>query len=1089
LTEGDSAKALAVSGLSVVGRDNYGVFPLRGKLLNVRDASVKQVIANEEISAINQILGLTPGKVYDSTKELRYGHLMIMADQDHDGSHIKGLVVNFIHNFWPSLLKIPGFMMEFITPIVKASKGKQTLSFYNLPEYEHWREENGGGKGWKIKYYKGLGTSTAAEARDYFSDLTTHKKEFKYTGPQDDESITLAFAKNKADDRKEWLRNYVPGTHLNHKMPKIPYNEFINKELILFSMADCVRSIPSVLDGFKPGQRKILFCCFKRNLKNEIRVAQLAGYVSEHSAYHHGEASLHSTIVGLAQNFVGSNNVNFLDPVGQFGTRIGGGKDAASARYIHTCLAPLTRHVFHPDDDNILTYLEEDGQQIEPQYYMPILPLVLVNGNEGIGTGWSSSIPNYNPREIVENLRRKIKGEPVEPMHPWFRGFSGSLEWDGSKSNYRIKGVWKRIDDETLEVTELPIRVWTQKYKEFLEKSLEGAEPAAKAAPGKKTAAAAAKKTAVPKRKKKNDDDDDDDVPAAAEPEVKTEPALITSYKEYHTDTRVHFVIKSNRIAGMSDDEIEKKFKLSTAVSISNMHLFDSQGRIKKYATPEEILEEFYDMRLQYYQMRKDYLVDQMQRDYKILENKVRFIMAVINKELSVSNRKRAELLSELVAKKYDAFPKKKVKKVKTEEGEVVKAEEAEEPAEGDDQEDDKDERSRNYDYLLSMAIWSLTMERVNKMKQQLAEKKQELEALLETKPTDMWLRDLDNFDQSWDSFETAMGKLDAEGGQGKNVKKMKLPTVSTAPKKKAVKQEYSDEEDDFDEKKPAPKKRKEPTPAVKAESKPAKAAASAKQSTLGFKTEKKADSDDEFGSPPASKKLKTETSAVAAPKSPATNTAMSLFARVKAMQAQKLASPTPTVTASKPPAKSSISRMLDSDDEEVASGPTLAAAKPKRETARKTFSEFKDSDDDAMDVDGSDDFGGADDDDDDDDDILDFDSPEKPKKPAPKKAAAVKKAPAKKIADSDDDDVVAVKPKPVAKAAAVAKPAAKPKPKKKVDSEEEDSDDVMGGDSDDDDDMEIVSKRDAPRPGRRAATSKPKYAVDSEDDDFDDDD
>lgn len=1051
LTEGDSAKALAVSGLSVVGRDNYGVFPLRGKLLNVRDASVKQVIANEEISAINQILGLTPGKEYASSKELRYGHLMIMADQDHDGSHIKGLVVNFIHNFWPSLLKIPGFMMEFITPIVKVTKGKQVLSFYNMPEYEAWREETNGGKGWKVKYYKGLGTSTAPEAREYFKDLATHKKEFRYTGTGDDEAITLAFAKNKADDRKEWLRSYIPGTHLDAKISKIPYKDFINKELILFSMADCVRSIPSILDGFKPGQRKILFCCFKRNLKNEIRVAQLAGYVSEHSAYHHGEASLHSTIVGLAQNFVGSNNVNLLDPVGQYGTRIGGGKDAASARYIHTCLAPLTRNLFPTDDDNILTYLEEDGQQIEPQYYVPIIPLVLVNGNEGIGTGWSSSIPNYNPRDVVENLRRKIKGDIVEPMHPWFRGFQGPMEWDAGKSNYRIKGVWRKIDDETLEITELPIRVWTQKYKEFLEKSLEGAEApkAAAGAAGKK--AGAAKKTGAAKKKK--GDDDDDNEPAAAAEEKANEPALVQSYKEYHTDTRVHFVIKSPKLAKMSDDEIEKKFKLSTAISITNMHLFDSQGRIKKYASPEEILDEFYEMRMQYYQLRKDYLVEQMNRDYKMLENKVRFLLAVINKELTVSNRKKAELLTELVAKKYDPFPKKKVKKVKTEEGEVKTAEEADGNNEEDPDEDNADDRSRNYDYLLSMAIWSLTMERVNKLRMQLAEKKQELEALLETKPTDMWLRDLDNFETSWGQFEAAMEKLDAEGGAGTNAKKMKLSTVSAVPKKKPVKKEYSDEEEDFDEedfkKKSAAKKRKEPTASVKTETKPAAKATSSKQGTLSFKAEKAANSDDEFGSPPPAKKVKTE----ATPTSPAANPSLSLFARVKAMQAAKASSPggpsaAPPKAAPKPK-PTARSAVLDSDDDDILSAPA-PSTKPKRETARKTFAAFKDSDDDNMDVDdGSDDFGDeASDSDDGDEGIDDIDSPEKPKK-LPKKTAAP----------------AAVKPKAPAK----------PKAKKA------DSDDLM--DDSDDDAMEVAPKKEASRPGRRAAA---KSAYVESDDEFD---
>ena len=256
LTEGDSAKALAVSGLGVVGRDKYGVFPLRGKLLNVREAAHKQVMENAEITAIKKILGLQTAKVYEDTKSLRYGHVMIMADQDHDGSHIKGLLINFIHTFWPSLLKVPGFLIEFITPIVKVTKGRESKSFFTLPEYESWKEVHEDGKGWNIKYYKGLGTSTSKEAKEYFSAMDLHRKEFRYDGVEDDGLIDMAFSKKKVEERKVWLNAFEEGTYLDHTAEQVSYSDFINKELILFSMADNVRSIPSMIDGFKPSQRK-----------------------------------------------------------------------------------------------------------------------------------------------------------------------------------------------------------------------------------------------------------------------------------------------------------------------------------------------------------------------------------------------------------------------------------------------------------------------------------------------------------------------------------------------------------------------------------------------------------------------------------------------------------------------------------------------------------------------------------------------------------------------------------------------------------------------------------------------------------------
>ncbi len=362
LTEGDSAKSLAMSGISVVGRDYYGVFPLKGKPLNVRDATNAQVLKNEEIKNVIDIMGLKFGVEYDETnvKTLRYGHLMIMADQDHDGSHIKGLVINFIHHFWPSLLDIPGFLQQFITPIVKATKGKrQSKTFFTLPEYEAWKESTGNdAKGWHVKYYKGLGTSTSAEAKEYFSNLQQHEITFCNIStdevasvldsdgddPMDlsaavpdkavsgSDLIEMAFSKKHVDDRKTWLNNLKKDTYLDYaeaQVEGIKYSQFINRELILFSQADTKRSIPCIFDGFKPSQRKVLFACFLRNLKNEMKVAQLSGYVSEKSAYHHGEVSLQGTIVNMAQDYVGSNNINLLTPSGQFGTRRMGGNDSA----------------------------------------------------------------------------------------------------------------------------------------------------------------------------------------------------------------------------------------------------------------------------------------------------------------------------------------------------------------------------------------------------------------------------------------------------------------------------------------------------------------------------------------------------------------------------------------------------------------------------------------------------------------------------------------------------------------------------------------------------------------------------------------
>eukprot|EP00887_Chlorella_sp_A99_P005643 scaffold1.g5643.t1 len=715
LTEGDSAKSLAVAGLSVVGRDRFGVFPLRGKLLNVRDAGAAQITGNAEINNIKQILGLQHGKVYADAKSLRYGHLMIMTDQDHDGSHIKGLIMNFFHHFYPSLLKLPGFLVEFITPIIKATKGRESISFYTLPEYEQWKEATGG-HGWKIKYYKGLGTSTTAEAKDYFANIASHRKQFVWSGNDDGQALEMAFSKKKVEERKDWLRTFKPGTYLDHSADEISYSDFVHKELILFSRADLERSIPCMVDGLKPGQRKIMFACFKRNLRSDIKVAQLAGYVAEHSAYHHGEASLAATIVGLAQDFVGSNNINYLVPQGQFGTRLQGGKDAASPRYIFTRMAPLTRHLFNEHDDRLLAYLSEEGQSIEPEWYMPILPTVLVNGAEGIGTGWSTSIPNYNPRDVVDNLKRMLGGEEPQPMEPWYKGFRGTITEVPTKTSgksYQICGVINQVDETTLEITELPIRKWTQDYKEFLEEMVK--------------------------------------------PEDKNAQPFITDYKasgeemggeregrEYHTDTHVRFVVtlpeskmREALAAGLLD-----KFKLKTKISIGNMMLFNSEGAIQKYTSPEDILREFFQLRLDHYAKRKALLLASAEADLLRISNKVRFILAVVSGELRLSNRRKADVEGELEAAGYDRLANSKKKAA------------AAAAAADDDEEGGAPATGLSYDYLLSMPLASLTLEKVQALQSEAGETEARVETLRGTTEQDMWRSDLDAFLESLELVE-----------------------------------------------------------------------------------------------------------------------------------------------------------------------------------------------------------------------------------------------------------------------------------------------------------------------------------------------
>uniref|UniRef100_A0A0N5CF92 DNA topoisomerase 2 n=1 Tax=Strongyloides papillosus TaxID=174720 RepID=A0A0N5CF92_STREA len=475
LTVGDSAKTLAVSGLSVVGRDYYGVFPLCGKMLNVRDCSMKQINDNQEIGHMIKILGLQYRLKYDTEDErktLRYGRVMIMADKDQDGSHIKRLLINWIHCNWPALMK-NNFVEEFITPIVKASKGNTSLSFFSLPEYMEWRNSTDNWKSYKIKYYKGLGTSTSKEAKEYFSDMDRHRIPFTYSGPECEEAVEMAFSKKKIETRKAWLSNWMREKKArrenggieeylyNNDTRSVSFVEFNNKELIHFSNMDNERSIPCLVDGLKPGQRKVLFTCFRRADTKEVNVSQLAGDVAKMSAYHHGEQSLMMTIINLAQDYVGSNNINLLLPIGQFGTRFQGGKDSASPHCIATRLNPIAKTLFVQDDENVLRFLFEENQRIEAEWYSPIIPMIIVSGAEGIGTAWSTKIPNYNPRDVMANIRRLIRGENMKKMTPWYKGFGGTIT-QVDEQKYISSG--RRVEQLSNSTDKSP--ALTQDYKE-----------------------------------------------------------------------------------------------------------------------------------------------------------------------------------------------------------------------------------------------------------------------------------------------------------------------------------------------------------------------------------------------------------------------------------------------------------------------------------------------------------------------------------------------------------------------------------------------------------------------------------------------
>jgi len=659
LTEGDSALATCLSGFAVTGRKYFGAFPLKGKPLNVRGEGLSKIKENSEIKNIISAIGLEFGKKYKTTDDLRYGKIVIMTDADHDGSHIKGLLINLFDNFWPELLDMD-FLYEFVTPIIQIEKGKRSKYFYRLDEYKRWKKTVNT-SGWFIRYYKGLGTILPEESKLFFKDIDKHLIKFNTKNKSNkSDLIDMAFNKKRSNDRKDWLLSYKHNIDIDKFKVKQTYEKFINTELIEFSMADNLRSIPNLIDGLKPSQRKILYTLFKKNYKDQIKVSSFAGSITELTSYHHGQISLEGGIVGMAQDFVGSNNINLLEPKGQFGTRLKGGKDSSASRYIFTKLNPITRKIFIQDDDKILNYLNDDGYPIEPDFYVPIIPMILINGSEGIGTGWKSDIPKYNPVDIIDYILNKInKKRKNITLLPNYKNFKGEIIWDTENKRYVTHGVFKKINSTTIKITELPIGMWNDKYYDFLDKLIDDKK--------------------------------------------------IKDYTKNCTDTEVNITIYTSRsdIKNILNNPY-KNLNLETYIHINNMYAFNENYKLLKFDTSYDLIDYFFNIRLLYYDKRKKYLIDKINKEKKILYNRVKFINGVISNKIVINSRTKENVINQLEVLKISTV-------------------------------------DNSYDYLLNMPIYSLTKEKMNELRLLYDTKKSDLLKIKNTDITKMWIKDLKN--------------------------------------------------------------------------------------------------------------------------------------------------------------------------------------------------------------------------------------------------------------------------------------------------------------------------------------------------------
>ena len=697
LCEGDSAKTFAVKGIQTgvygkKGRDYFGIYPLKGKCLNVRNSNPTTISKNKEICDVIQALNAKYGDNYtDDTNfsNLSYGRVIILTDSDVDGYHICGLLLNFFHKLFPTIIdRNPSFITCMRTPIVRLYHGKMDLPFYTLEDFKKYQRDHPDYKG-DVKYFKGLGTNSNKEIENSFGQKMI---EF-VVDERTDETMDKVFHSKFSDQRKTWLEKYDPSIDIEivgkQSIQMLPISDFFDLEMIKFSIDDCKRSIPTMIDGLKESHRKILYATFLKNLKytgKTMKVAQLAGFVAEKTNYHHGEQCLFDTITKLAHDFVGSNNIPLLYRDGQFGSRINGGKDAANARYIFTKADVMTRLLFRPEDDVLLTHVFDDGDKVEPLYFVPILPTILINGcTAGIGTGWSSQVPCYNPLDLVKCVKLWIKDHDKESfvfpeIHPWYRGFRGTVE-KVNDTKYTTKGIISKKKGKlnTTIVTELPISMWTDRFKESVEELVEAKD--------------------------------------------------MKAYKNYSTDVDINFELDEHK-DGMTCT-IEN-LKLITHLSTNNMVLFSEKGTIKKYNDVNSILSEFCRVRFDYYIKRKAYLLSDVQYQLTILQNKRRFLKEVMNGSLVIQEVDEEDLRKEMITRGY--YQNNHNNHIDNNDESGLKA----------------------YGYLVNMNIRSFTKQKVETLEKEIEKLEKEIEKLSHTTESMMWLNDIDEFQKEYEHFYKA---------------------------------------------------------------------------------------------------------------------------------------------------------------------------------------------------------------------------------------------------------------------------------------------------------------------------------------------
>lgn len=363
------------------------------------------------------------------------------------------------------------------------------------------------------------------------------------------------------------------------------------------------RAIPSVIDGFKPTQRKVIFIAdkvWRSGGEKPLKIFQLAGKVAAEAHYHHGDGSLNGAIVGMAQKF--KNSMPLLEEIGQFGSLRS--PEAGAPRYISTKLHKNFRLLYM--DFELLTPRYEEGSEIEPSYFLPIIPTVLLNGGSGIAVGFASNILNRNPIDLIDACLKVIDGKKFKEPSPWYYDFSGDCVNDSENHlSWVFKGKYEVKNTTTVDVTELPPSMTYEKFDTYLN-SLEDSR-------------------------------------------------RIASY-DNNCKSNINYSLKFRRedLRTLQDSGRLSKFLKMEERESENFTVLDEHGNLKIFNSAGEIITYFVDFRLKYYIKRKEHLIKSISADLSLLSNKANFIKSIIDGKLKINNVPKKQIVLYLETADFD---------------------------------------------------------------------------------------------------------------------------------------------------------------------------------------------------------------------------------------------------------------------------------------------------------------------------------------------------------------------------------------------------------------------------------------------------